>query len=1545
MNGPPGTGKSQTIANIIAEALANGKRVLFISEKIAALDVVHKRLAQRGIAEFCLKLHGRDAARREVVESLHESLTSKTKPHLLMPERELEKLAALRRRLTATVQTLHTRSPLLADRSPRDVFARISELAEDDPVTGAPKATASSKKDHAAELSTLLELFRAASEHWALATDPEFAWRDYDASSFGPEERSELVSVIDRLVGSALGMADTAIALAERLGVSPSESERDARHLLALTSHLNAAPSVDIRWLDDGGLEGAEAAAYAAKEAHRTYEAAEEVFRQRYPHRDPADFDPRISERFESAIRSLDGLLGRASTWDDRLVPFLGELRQFSQEASELLTRLGDRTAEVGTALGQSSAELGIADAERIAALAELSFRATRRPDRRWLIPAGQQAAHGALDAIAPVAGEYTAAAEGFGSRYRSSLIEEDLASLEARLEAAEGRRLAKLSGSYRADIRLLKEARVDGRTPSDPLEDVREARRLVNVGERFDAVLREYESALGAWYSGRSTDVAGAKQALEVAGTAAELIQPDTDLECLAAEMCVGATGSPTVAQGAATIRELLGDLKKGIGLLDSLSGSVNAISRIEAPFRATSAEVDRLREPIDTLATVVEELRDGRAEPPASLPEIAEDSQAISSMAAATTLMNEASPLWADALGAPYRGPDTPWDELNEALIWTRELRELLAGVDVPDEIRSLLGSNRHIDLLDLSHAIDRYAESHGELCQRFVPRRRKQLIDLATSSPVETFLAEVNSLSSSIDRLGEWTDFYRAQAGIKDRNWVRFLQNLISGGVPADRVEPEAERAYWSARLELYFAQHPEMKDFRGRSHEKVIAQFAELDLAMLRAATDRIIQACNERRPSPVAMAGSEVGILMREAKKKKRHLPVRKLLHALPNTLPNLKPCLMMSPLTVSHYLSPDHHFDLIVFDEASQVPPWDAINCIYRGDQLVVAGDSKQLPPTPFFQLTDPEDSEADENVEMNEEVMESILDSCSTVLPGDSLRWHYRSRHEHLIAFSNHHFYNNGLVTFPAPTTETPELGVHFFHVPEGVYDRARSRSNRAEAKQVADRVWEHLRSRPGRSLGVVTFSVAQRDAIDDELNTLRQLHPELEDHFTENRLDGVFVKNLESVQGDERDVILFSMGYGKDEHGNFHMGFGPLNRDGGHRRLNVAVTRAREQVDVFASVRAGDFNLAETAAPGARYLQSYLEFAERGPEALRSEVESMGGDYESPFEEEVAKAISDLGYQAIPQVGVSGFRIDLGVLDPRAPGRFVLGIECDGATYHSTPTARDRDRLRQQVLEGLGWRIHRIWSWDWVRERHREVARLQNAIKAAIQDGEVLGSPDGADGSAEEIDEGEFPVEPERTRESIEVNEVRSPEEALALPWVTAYKRVSLEGFSSHYEFHEPANRPVLGEALIALVTAETPVHDDYAIKRLAEAQGIVRRGPRIVAACRAVMKLAIDRGQIESRGDFLWSPEQEVLQVRVPNASGARREIREIPPEEIELAISHLAVSSGAYDLDSLLRQVARLFGFERSGATIQSELRGRLNAIISRTESRE
>jgi very-short-patch-repair endonuclease len=400
-----------------------------------------------------------------------------------------------------------------------------------------------------------------------------------------------------------------------------------------------------------------------------------------------------------------------------------------------------------------------------------------------------------------------------------------------------------------------------------------------------------------------------------------------------------------------------------------------------------------------------------------------------------------------------------------------------------------------------------------------------------------------------------------------------------------------------------------------------------------------------------------------------------------------------------------------------MFDEASQIRTEEVVPAIIRSDQVIVIGDRKQLPPTSFFAS-----GESDEDEEQDVESYESVLDECSNFLFQRYLKWHYRSQDERLIAFSNLHFYDSQLVTFPNPI-QNPDLGVWFRHVPDGIYDRGGRRDNRREAKVVAEMALQHIKSSPNQSLGIIAFSEAQADAIQEQLEILWKEHSDLED-FCRDSSPRFFLKALENVQGDERDVIFLSVGYGRDANGKLSLNFGPLNKRGGERRLNVAVTRAKSKIVLISSIFSSEIDLAGTSSEGVRVMRDYLSYAESGGSKLKGIAYQQELKFDSPFEEDVYHALVShkalQNYIIRTQVGCSGYRIDLAISHKGRPGEFILGIECDGASYHRSPTARDRDRLRQQILEKLGWKIHRIWSTKWFHSKSEQLEILVANIEA---------------------------------------------------------------------------------------------------------------------------------------------------------------------------------------------------------------------------------
>lgn len=571
-------------------------------------------------------------------------------------------------------------------------------------------------------------------------------------------------------------------------------------------------------------------------------------------------------------------------------------------------------------------------------------------------------------------------------------------------------------------------------------------------------------------------------------------------------------------------------------------------------------------------------------------------------------------------------------------------------------------------------------------------------------------------------NLKRLGEIAAFNGLSSRLHEENLASFDALARGWDEARQGLALAFERAHLESLLNAGMRRFPHLSHFNGPSQEKLATDFCARDRVHLQQTSRTIalrhfdaIQSCN---------AESEMKILRREWEKQRAHLAPRRLISRIPQTLQIIKPVLMMSPLSVATYLpANDLKFDLVIFDEASQVRPVEAFGALLRGRQAIVAGDSNQLPPTSFFDkfVSDSED-EGDET-DINAKDLESILGLfVAQGAPERMLRWHYRSRHESLIAVSNREFYDDKLIVFPSPDAARSEMGLICRLMPDTVY---RASINREEAKAVAKAVIEHARIQltllpeKRRTLGVAAFSVKQAQEIQDQLEVLRRQNENLESFFALDDHEPFFVKNLENVQGDERDVMFLSVGYGRDEHGKAAMRFGPLGNTGGERRLNVLISRARLRCEVFTNMRADDLDLNRTNSIGVRALKQFLSYAQNGDFALSLPT---GREMDSPFEEEVLRAIESLGYCAVPQVGCAGYFIDLSVQDPTTPGRYILGVECDGASYHSAASARDRDRLRAQVLRNMGWTLHRIWSTDWFQNRSTEIQRLKQAIELAV-------------------------------------------------------------------------------------------------------------------------------------------------------------------------------------------------------------------------------
>ncbi len=692
-------------------------------------------------------------------------------------------------------------------------------------------------------------------------------------------------------------------------------------------------------------------------------------------------------------------------------------------------------------------------------------------------------------------------------------------------------------------------------------------------------------------------------------------------------------------------------------------------------------------------------------------------------------------------ELLGAEYKGSDTDWAAVKRHEQWGKRLEEAIGrfadGSDqrmMIEQLRKLVGEQRSLLLPTgtlsgkLTAFRDAWHAFRGRLAT--VTEMSGAGPELSGDPAAAGLPSRMNAVVGRWAASRRWLRLWCRWRQLREQALAAGLESVVRAveekRIPIQDLDAYTDYSYQVWWLKSAIDRDPALRGFASADHERKILEFRQADERFQKLTEQYItaVLAGKVPRQLPGQKPDPEMALVLRELAKQRAHLPVRQLVHRIPILLPRLKPCLLMSPLSVAQYLDAAHsNFDIVVFDEASQIPVWDAVGAIARGKQLIVVGDPKQLPPTNFFNRADDADEAIGDGAEdAPVQDLESILDEClGAGLSTLRLEWHYRSRHESLITFSNHRYYDSRLITFPSPVTS--DLAVQL-NLVNGIYDRGATRTNRAEADAIVKEIVTHFSddSRRKLTVGVVTFNQTQQKLIETLLEEELRKMPELEPRIAEHGPEQLFIKNLENVQGDERDLILFSITYGKDAAGKMAMNFGPINQEGGQRRLNVAITRARVGVRIFSSIRPEDIDLSKTRSAGVADLKNYLEFATKGPRALIEQAMPTGREPDSPLELEVIRALRDKGWVVHPQIGCSGYRIDMAVVHPKEPGRYLLGIECDGATYHSLPTARDRDRLRQLILEGLGWKLHRVWSTDWWTDREREIQKLEASINKQL-------------------------------------------------------------------------------------------------------------------------------------------------------------------------------------------------------------------------------
>ena len=891
------------------------------------------------------------------------------------------------------------------------------------------------------------------------------------------------------------------------------------------------------------------------------------------------------------------------------------------------------------------------------------------------------------------------------------------------------------------------------------------------------------------------------------------------------------------------------------------------------------------------------------------------------------AQAALRDASVAAASAFGKVWRGADTQWDLAASILEWVDAQEAAGQG----EWMRGLAAA------IDDRRVLSPHVEDARDALSSFVAEVERASAALrldpaqawdgkgAMAQSLDDLSARIACWPHAIDALLDWMAHAESSVRAADQGLVE-VQRVLASSPGAQAVANEQfHAAYFLEMLDAVSKAHPDLPRFDGRRHDALVEQFRAWDRKRLSIAQVEAARVHFDAMPKATVASVGTLGTLKSEIARKRGHMALRKLFRICGSPIQAAKPVFMMSPLSVAQFLDPGAiEFDLLVIDEASQVEPVDALGAIARCRQIVVVGDDRQLPPTSFFSRIVGDEADGDGTDGAQAKDLESVLSLCAAKgLPQRMLQWHYRSRHESLIAVSNKEFYEGRLYIVPSPDRERSHAGLRFHHLPDGRFDRGNSYKNHAEAEAIARAVVEHARQHPDLTLGVGAMSVRQRQAISDELEIARRRHPELERFVALHPHEPFFVKNLENIQGDERDVIFISIGYGRSRGDDrLYQNFGPLNADGGQRRLNVLISRARLRCEVFSSITAEDIRVDERTKHGVIALKAFLRYAQSGDLGIPV---ASGRAADSPFEASVRDALVKRGYQVDARVGVAGFFIDLAVVDPDRPGRYLLGVECDGATYHAAASARDRDRLRQEILGAHGWTLHRIWSTDWFQREAHETERLLAAIEAAIAARTMR-------------DVAQVSIEPPASVATIRREDAQAHPSA-ATTSTQAYRQAC---FVPDHASMQPHEVPVASMAgtVERIIDIEGPIHAEEVVARVRDLWGRARAGSRIQEAVDDALRHPALQEKIVRDDDFHDMKGRPVaVRDRSQATSRTLRRPDLLPPQEIRQAIIEVARDAHGIRRDEVAPIVARMLGFQATSQQLRDRIVPQIDALVA------
>lgn len=1333
IEGPPGTGKSQTITNIIAAAISQGKTVLFVAEKLAALEVVKRRLDQAQLGDFCLELHSHKTQKRKLLDDISRRLVKQSEfkaPSEI--DTEIARYEDLKEKLNSYVQLINSdwkdtgrtiHQVLNGAALYRERLSTVPTKVHPIGVNGS-KCTRVFQREVLDNIRLYKDVFIQVSEqlgtHGRVDSHPWHGVQNTDLQIF---DSPEITAALDEWTKSLKSLDEYFEIVASELEIDlPFSTLKEMRAFINTESGIpyshNDAHLECLELLSDEAIVEVQQLLNLTEKIQKHYASLTNYVSDQYLD------DLTLIDELRDAQKSLVsvGVSKKANLEDiakctnhiDRLIDRLDGIKKTIDELSSRLGKEFSSNVSI-TQDGLKEFDAFVSHTVSLPA-ALLKYRDECFDDDELDIE---------LPVLRDEIDRLKKQKEGLDETYNLTSLPhvQELKDLNASIES--GGLFKWLKSDWRKARKTLLSGAVDPNIGFQSL--VTTLPELISYAESVEQfnTKKDYKRLLGDHFQGLETKIEnlcllrkwysdirshygigfGSKASLGsvlinisadvakgVHSIAENGIQDEVDVAFKDIDKVIEIIPNATLFNKKL---HLLGELgsepsltKLSIELKALLIPCQNSLTKKDMPFNSFVKVVEGLQSLCEIKAQwdasdIDEKLLNNRLDL-----QIGRVVQWEEQFKVAKNTVTLAESLRDERCSEHYR----------EALYRKPETKTV-------DELRSISQRFKKY-LTDLNTAY----ESFSKLTDLDLSSWEKN-----TDGSVKS-LAERNSMAvAKAPWLATWVDFIRCKLQLDQSGYSTLIENVETALIPIEEIEESFYLGTYDLLAREILKGHPELSHFSGQKQSAIQRQFCEYDERLKDLQRERIAF-LSSRKKAPAGQSGgkvsnyTELSLLKHECGKKTRHIPIRKLIKQAGQALIANKPCFMMGPKSVAQYLPPGEiTFDLVVIDEASQVKPQDALGAIARGKQLIVVGDPKQLPPTSFF---DKQGDEEDDDEVTGIQQSESVLGASSPLFPMRRLRWHYRSQHEQLIAFSNHSFYDSNLVVFPSPNQNSPEFGVKFHKVSKG---RFVSRRNIEEARAIANSVAEHLIKTPNESLGVVAMNSTQSEQIDRAVEELARENKALQSALEENqnKNEPLFIKNLENVQGDERDVIFISCTYGPHDAqgGEVIQRFGPINSDVGWRRLNVLFTRSKKRMHIFSSMEAEDIKVSNTSSRGVIAFKNFLGFAKSGQ---IHQPEHTGKAPDSDFEISVAEALARYGYQCEPQVGVAGFFIDLAVIDPGKPGRYLMGIECDGATYHSAKSARDRDRLRQAVLERLGWKIRRIWSTDWFKNPEGQIQPL---------------------------------------------------------------------------------------------------------------------------------------------------------------------------------------------------------------------------------------